>query len=290
MISAATVAQSIASGAVDGAVYSLFALGLAFVFGVLRVINLAHGEFVVLGGYAGYWLFAWAGVDPILALPLAALSSGAAAAGAWRFFLRRIRPAGELETLVVTYGLGVFLANLFLELFSADLRAIDAGWMRRRLSVGGVFAGSGEVAAFFLALGGAAALHLFLWRTEAGMRIRAVASDREAALLAGIDAEATDLWAFALGGAQAGLSGPLLGALAYLSPAAGSAVTIKSFILAVLAGLGSIPGLVAAGVLLGVGESLTVTLAGSSWRELAGFALFLCVLAVRPRGLFGRAG
>lgn len=288
MISANTVVQSLVSGVFDGAAYALYALGLALVFGVLRVVNLAHGEFVVLGGYAAYWLLVGAGLDPLASIPAAAVLSGAAALGAWRFFLARVRRSGELETLAVTYGLGVFLANLFLELFTADLRTVDAGWVRAPLSFAGIRSAAGEAVAFVLALGAVAGLHLFLTRTEAGMKVRAVSTDREAALLAGVDADRVDVLAFGLAGALAGLSGPLLGALAHLSPGAGGAVTVKSFILAVLAGLGSIPGLLAAGVLLGVGESLTVTFASSSWRELFGFALFLAVLSVRPRGLFGR--
>lgn len=288
MIPADTILQSIASGVFDGAAYALYALGLALVFGVLRVINLAHGELVVLGGYASYWLLVGAGIDPLLSIPLAALASGAAAIGAWRAFLRRVRPSGELETLAVTYGLGVFLANLFLQAFTADLRSVDSGWMRTRVAMGGISAGAGEVAAFLLALSAVAALAFFLARTEAGRIVRAVAEDREAAALVGVDAGRVELLAFGLGGALAGLSGPLLGALAHLSPAAGSAVTIKSFILAVLAGLGSIPGVLAAGIVLGVGEALTVTFASSSWREFFGFGLFLGVLSIRPRGLFGR--
>jgi len=288
MIAPGAVLQSALSGLVAGTVYGLYALGLGLVFGILRVVNLAHGELVLLGGYAAYWLFAGAGVDPLLSLPAAALASGAAAAGAWRLFVRRLPAAEGLETLALTYGLGVFLANLFLQLFSADLRTLEVAWMRRPAAPG-IPAGAGEAAAFVAALAAAGALHLFLQRTEAGMKIRAVGQDREAARLAGVDVQAVEGTAFVLGGALAGLAGPLLGALSCLSPEAGAAVTVKSFILAVLAGLGSMPGLLAAGALLGVGEALTVTFAGAAWREAVGFILFLAVLAARPRGLFGRA-
>ena len=288
MISGTTVVQSILSGILEGGNYALYALGLAFVFGIMRIINLAHGEFLVLGGYVAYWLLRISGVDPLLSLPLAALVPAGAAFAADRIFLRRIRAAAELNTLILTFGVGIFLANLFLHLWSADLRSIDVPWMQRPVAVGGIRAGIGEIAAFAVSVAGVLGLHAFLRRTRSGKAIRVTAIDRDAASLAGIDVERIDLLAFTIGGALAGLGGPLLGILSHLSPGAGLGVTIKGFILTVLAGVGSIPGLVAAGIVLGVGEALTATFVSSSFRELFGFVLFLAILVVRPSGLFGR--
>ncbi len=287
MISGTTIVQSALSGVLEGANYALYALGLAFVFGIMRVINLAHGEFLVLGGYVAYWLLRALGVDPLLSLPLSALVPAAAAFAVHRVFLRRVRDA-ELNTLILTFGVGIFLANLFLQLWSADLRSIDVPWLQRSVGLGGIFVGRGEIAAFAVSVAGVAGLHLFLARTRTGKAGRATAVDRDAAALAGIDVERIDLLAFSIGGALAGLGGPLLGMLSHFEPGAGLAVTIKGFILTVLAGVGSIPGLLAGGIVLGVGEAATVTFVGSSCRELFGFLLFLAILVVRPAGLFGR--
>ncbi len=288
MISGTTIVQSALSGVLEGTNYALYALGLAFVFGIMRIINLAHGELLVLGGYVAYWLLRACGVDPLLSLPLSALVPAAAACVVHRLFLRRVRAAPELNTLILTFGIGIFLANLFLQLWSADLRNIDAPWLQRSGGLGGVYVGAGEIAAFAVSLAGVLGLHAFLARTKTGKAVRATAVDREAAALAGIDVERIDLLAFSIGGALAGLGGPLLGMLSHFEPGAGLAVTIKGFILTVLAGVGSIPGLLAGGIVLGVGEAATVTFVGSSCRELFGFLLFLAVLVVRPSGLFGR--
>ncbi len=288
MISGTTVVQSILSGILEGGNYALYALGLAFVFGIMRIINLAHGEFLVLGGYVAYWALRICGVDPLLSLPLAALVPAGVAWVTHRVLIRRIRTAAELDTLILTFGVGIFLANVVLQLWSADLRSIDVPWMQAPVGFGGVFAGVGEIVAFAVSVAGVLGLHVFLARTRTGKAIRATAMDRDAAALAGIDVDRIDLLAFSVGGALAGLGGPLLGILSHLDPGAGLAVTIKGFILTVLAGVGSIPGLVVGGIVLGVGEAMTVTFASSSLRELFGFLLFLGILIVRPSGLFGR--
>lgn len=288
MISGTTIIQSTLSGVLDGGNYALYALGLAFVFGIMRIINLAHGEYLVLGGYVAYWLLVKFGIDPLLSMPLAALLSGGAAWGTYRVFLRRIRTTAELNTLILTFGVGIFLSNLFLHFWSADLRSIEVGWMQSTLSVRGIYIGFGEIVAFVVSLAGVLGLNAFLHRTRTGKAIRVTAIDRDAASLAGINVERIDLLAFSIGGVLAGLGGPLLGILSYLSPGIGIGMTIKAFILTVLAGVGSIPGLIVGGMILGIGEAMTVTFVSSSFRELFGFLLFLGILLVRPSGLFGR--
>ncbi len=288
MISANTIVQSFLSGVLEGGNYALYCLGLAFVFGIMRIINMAHGEFVVLGGYVAYWLLVKWGINPLLSLPLAAGIAGGTALVAYRAFLQRIRTTAELNTLILTFGIGIFLANLFLQFWSADLRSIDVDWAQSPLSLEGIYISLGEIAAFVLSLLSVLGLHAFLLKTKTGKAIRVTAIDRDAAALSGIDVERVDLLAFCIGGLLAGLAGPLLGMLSHLSPGVGIGVTIKAFILTVLAGIGSIPGLIAAGMILGVGEAMTVTFLNSSYRELFGFGLFLVILLIRPSGLFGR--
>ena len=176
--------------------------------------------------------------------------------------------------------------------FSISGRRICAAsrWAGCRLpfSARGIYISFGEIVAFVVSLVGVLGLNTFLHRTRTGKAIRVTAIDRDAASLAGINVERIDLLAFSIGGVLAGLGGPLLGILSYLSPGIGIGMTIKAFILTVLAGVGSIPGLIVGGMILGVGEAMTVTFVSSSFRELFGFLLFLGILLVRPSGLFGK--
>ncbi len=288
MISGATIAQSLLSGVLEGSDYALYSLGLAFVFGILRIINLAHGEIVVLGGYVAYWTLVRWGVGPLLSLPLAALAGAAVSLVTYRVFLRRVRAAPELNTLILTFGVGIFLANLFLQLWSGDLRSVEVDWLQRAISVGPIRISVGELVAFVVSSAFVIGLQGFLTRTRAGKAIRVTAIDRDSAALAGIDVERVDRGAFVIGGMLAGVAGPILGILSHVSPTVGHGVTIKAFILTVLAGVGSIAGLIASGIIIGVGEAMTVTFVSSSFSDLFGFVLFLVILLVRPTGLFGQ--
>ena len=288
MISGATIAQSLLSGVLEGSDYALYSLGLAFVFGILRIINLAHGEIVVLGGYVAYWTLVRWGVGPLLSLPLAAVAGAAVSLVTYRVFLRRVRAAPELNTLILTFGVGIFLANLFLQLWSGDLRSVEVDWLQHPISVGPIRISVGELVAFVVSLAFVIGLQAFLTRTRAGKAIRVTAIDRDSAALAGIDVERVDRGAFVIGGMLAGVAGPILGILSHVSPTVGHGVTIKAFILTVLAGVGSIAGLIASGIIIGVGEAMTVTFVSSSFSDLFGFVLFLVILLVRPTGLFGQ--
>ena len=288
MISGSSIVQSLLSGLLEGADYALYSLGLAFVFGILRIINLAHGEVVVLGGYVAYWLLVKWGVSPVLSLPLAAAAGAIVAQLTYRVFLRRVRDAPELNTLILTFGIGILLANLFLQLWSGDLRSVEVDWLQRSLSLGPIYIGVGELVAFVIAVACVLGLQAFLSKTRSGKAIRVTAIDRDSAALAGIDVERVDRNAFVIGGMLAGVAGPLLGVLTHVSPTVGHSLTVKAFILTVLAGVGSIAGLIASGIVIGVGEAMTVTFVSSSVRELFGFVLFLLILLVRPAGLFGR--
>lgn len=290
MISTTTVVQSVLSGLLEGGNYALYSVGLAFVFGIMQIINMSHGEFLVLGGYISYWMLVLWGVNPLLALPVSALTAGGAAYLSYRIFVERIRTTPELNTLILTFGIGIFFSNLYLQLWTADLRNIGVSWMENPVHLGGIYFSFGELVTFIISFLGIFGLHFFLGRTRTGKAIRVTALDRDAAALAGIHVERIDQLAFFIGGLLAGLGGPLLGMLSFVSPNTGMHITVKAFILTVLAGVGSIPGLILAGMLLGVGEALTVTFISSSFRELFGFSLFLIILLTRPTGLFGKRG
>jgi branched-chain amino acid transport system permease protein len=287
------VVQNVVFGALVGGLYGVAAVGLALVFGVLKMLNVSHGELIMLGGYLSFWLFSLWGVDPFLSLaasgPILFLVGGALYLG----LFSRLVPLGDEEKLknsiLIGFGLALILQVLAILAWQADERAITTAYAGGVWRVGGVVVPLARLAAFalgFVVLGG---LHLFLGRTDPGRAIRATAEDWQAAALMGISVRRTYLYAFGLGSALAGVSGTLVSIADAISPSIGLPWTLKALIVVVLAGLGSIFGTFIAGVGLGVAESLSAFFIGGVYREVVGLVLFLVVLALRPSGLFGRA-
>ncbi len=287
-MNAALLLNSIVSGVITGVNYALFAVGLSFIFGVLKVINLSHGELILLGGYVGYFSVKAAGLPFPLAL---VLSAGAVSAlGFFYYFvLKRVRD-DELNTLILTYGVGVILTNLFLLAWTADERIINIPWMTEGIRVGVIEMNRGNLVSAACGLVFIGGLALFLAKTDLGKKIRATSIDRDAASLVGIDVGRVDAIAFVIGCALAGVAGPLFGVVSHISPVSGEVITVNAFILTVLAGLGSIPGLILAGIILGVGESVIVVFTSSMFQGIFGLAIFIAVLFLRPEGIFGRSG
>jgi branched-chain amino acid transport system permease protein len=284
--------QNLIFGVLTGALYGLAAAGLSLVFGVLRVLNVAHGELVMVGGYASFWLFALVGLDPFLSLLVTVPVMFAVGLGLHRGLFSRVQTLEEepriKNSLLIAFGLALALHNLAIRLWTADDRAITTAYS------GAVFSAAGFVFPL-VRLGGLAmafavifALHLFLQRTAAGQAIRATAEDWEAALLMGIDIRRTYLLAFALSSALAGTAGTLVAVGYSISPAIGLEWSLKALIVVVLAGLGSMPGTFLGGILLGLAESVSAIVIGGTYREVVALVLFLLVLMVRPQGLFGR--
>jgi len=282
-----TFAQSLVSGVLTGALYAMIGIGLTVVFGVMRIINLAHGEMVMLGMFGAFWGQALWHLDPFLSLLLWAPVMFVAGALVYRFLLRPILPGGELNTLLYTAGLSLLLANLALLAWSGDYRTIALPYGALPLRPLGVSIAVPLAIAFALALAITAALRLFLGRTDLGRAIRAVSQNGEAAVLMGIEVERVALVTFGLGTALAGAAGVLLAPSLYLYPTVGELLIVKCFVIVVLGGLGSVPGAIAGCILLGVVESLGAVYVSSAYKDGIGFALFLGVLLYRPSGLFG---
>lgn len=275
--------RALLPGVILGGYYALVALGLSLVFGAMQVVNLAHGEILLLGGYVGYVLFAlWQADLPwvLLASMLAAAAAGAVLYG----LLLPTRRGPPVNTLVLTYGAGIVLMNLMLQIWGADYRTIAYPALVKPVPVAGLPISSAEALAFLISVAGTAAAWLILDRTWIGWAIRAVAQNRVAAATLGLQPAAIDAAAFLLGSALAGLGGALAGMIQSLTPVSAPLYTAKAFIVVVLGGLASVPGVLAAGLLLGLAESVAATI-NPSLSELAGFLLFLGVLMWRPQGL-----
>jgi branched-chain amino acid transport system permease protein len=287
------VAQNLVFGLFVGSNYGLAAVGLSLVFGVLRVLNVAHGELLMVGGYVTFWLFTLTGLDPFLS----ALVSGAVLFvlglvlnfGLFGFVERLDEEAKIKNSLLISFGLTLVIQNAAQTLWTADERSVSSSLVAGGTVVMGVALPYTRLAGLVLALLTIVALQQLLQRTYFGKAVRATAEDWEAASVAGIDVQRTYMITFALGAALAGVAGTLVSIQYSIAPSIGIAWTLKALVVVVLAGLGSIFGAFAAGLLLGVAEQIAVFFVGASYREVVGLVLFLLVLVLRPQGLFGRA-
>lgn len=282
------ILQALYSGLLQGGSYALIALGLALVFGTMKVINLAHGELVLLAAYVAYAVESGLGLGPVFAIPIALVVVCIAAVSVY-FVVSRIKKDREINSLILTYGIGVILTNVILLIWHADVRSTSSTWLQEAFVVGPLYSMRSELIFFGVSIVLMGALWWWLSRSWYGRAVRAVSSNREAAKLMGIDPGRTELVSFIVAGVLAAFAGVALFSYGVIQPAYGGALTVKAFIITVLAGVGSIPGVLLGAVLLGVAEALTVTLASSALQELAGMTLFLLVLFVMPNGLFGAA-
>ena len=282
------ILQALYSGLLQGGSYALIALGLALVFGTMKVINLAHGELVLLAAYVAYAVESGLGLGPVFAIPIALVVVCIAALLVY-FVVSRIQRDREINSLILTYGIGVILTNLILLVWHADVRSTSSTWLQEAFVVGPLYSMRSELIFFGVSIALMMALWWWLSRSWYGRAVRAVAANRDAAMLMGIDPGRTELVSFIVAGVLAAFAGVALFSYGVIQPAYGGALTVKAFIITVLAGIGSIPGVLLGAMLLGVAEALTVTLASSALQELAGMTLFLLVLFVMPNGLFGAA-
>jgi branched-chain amino acid transport system permease protein len=287
------VLQQLILGLLLGGLYGLAAAGLSLIFGVLKVLNVAHGELIMVGGYAAYWLAAGLGLDPFLALlgviPLTAALGLALYGGLFGFVVRFDEETRVKNSLLVGFGLALTLHALAVRLFTADERSIPTAYGGQTIAVGGLVVPLSRLGSLSVALLLIGLTHLFLARTRWGHAIRAAAEDWEAALLQGIDVRRAYLLAFAIGTGLAGAAGCLVAVGYSISPAIGLEWTLKALIVVVLAGLGSLFGTFVGGLVLGVAEAASAFTFGGPYREVVGLLIFFCVLIARPQGLFGRA-
>jgi branched-chain amino acid transport system permease protein len=295
-VSLQIIAQTLVFGLFVGSNYGLAAVGLSLVFGVLRVLNVAHGELLMVGGYVTFWLFTLTGLDPLLSAlvcaPVLFILGLVLNQGLFSFVERLDEETKIKNSLLISFGLTLVIQNAAQALWSADERSVSSSLVAGGTVVMGVALPYTRLAGLVLALLTILALHQLLQRTYFGKAVRATAEDWEAASIAGIDVQRMYLITFALGAALAGVAGTLVSIQFSIAPSIGMVWTLKALVVVVLAGLGSIFGAFAAGLLLGVAEQFIVILLGSSYapyREIVGLVLFLLVLVLRPQGLFGRA-
>jgi branched-chain amino acid transport system permease protein len=286
------VSQQLILGVMIGGLYGLAAVGLSLVFGVLKVLNVAHGELIMLGGYGAYWLFALLGFDPfaslLLVLPFSVLLGLGLYGALFGFVVRADEETRVKNSLLIGFGLALTLHALAVRLWTADERSIDIAYGGAAIHAGGLsfpVVRLGSLALAFALTGG---LHLLLTRWRWGKAIRATAEDWQAAVLTGIDVRRAYLLAFAIGTGLAGAAGTLVSVGYSINPSIGLEWTLKALIVVVLAGLGSMFGTFVGGLFLGVAEAASAATFGGPYREVVGLVIFVVVLVLRPRGFFGQ--
>lgn len=284
--------QNLVFGILLGALYGLAAVGIAMVFGVTKFLNVAHGELLMLGGYATFWLFNLFDLDPFLSLPLTIFFLLVIGTVLYKlFFVRMVKLPQEEKiknTMLVGFGLSLILQNVALMLWTADDRGITTSYSSAAFSLLGVRFPYVRLAGLLISLVCLLSLQLFLRRTYTGKAIRATVENWEAASLMGIDIHKVYLLSFLLGTALAGAAGALVSVTFSVDPSMGMHWTLKALIVMVLGGVGNFMGTFVAGILLGVTESTTAFFIGGNYREVVGLILFLLVLVFRPQGLFGQ--
>lgn len=285
------VIQALASGLLMGLIYGLVAAGLALIFGLMDVVNFAHGEFLMTAMYAAFGLFLAFALDPLVAAPLVAAAMFIFGAvvylGLVRFAMSASANAGMVQ-IFATFGLAITMRGLAQLLFTPDYRSIPHSFLGgRTLNVAGIFLPAPQLAGAMVSLAAFGALWLVINKTDFGRALEATREDAGAVALVGIDKKRIFALGWGLGGALVGLAGAVLAIFFYIYPDVGASFALIAYVTVALGGFGSVFGAFAAGILVGVVEAGTAFVLPASLKSLGIYALYLLVVVVRPRGLFG---
>jgi branched-chain amino acid transport system permease protein len=290
-----SVVQILVFGIIMGALYGLASVGFTLVFGVMRVLNIAHGAFMMIGGYLSFWAFTLYHIDPLVSLLVIAPSLFLIG---FIFYIVQVFPVIKFTddhdkihtSLLISFGVSAVLENIALLLWTGDIRSITTSYAGSVLQILNIRIPLIGIAGVALAVLFVFGLYAFLIKTRLGKSMRATAADWNAASLMGINTNRAYLLSFAIGVALAGIAGTLVCMIHSIDPNMGLFWTLKGMVIITVAGVGNIRGVLACGLLLGIVESLSVFIAGASYREVVGLLILVVVLMVKPRGLFTSRG
>ncbi len=281
--------QSLLSGVLIGGAYALIGVGLTIIFGVMRIINFAHGDLVMLGMYASYFLFTLGNVDPFVSIvfvfPLLFLFG----AILQKTVINKVLNALPQNQILLTIGIGLILSNTMMLLFTSDYRIISTSYSSGSFRLGEISVSTPLLLSFVITAAVTAILYWFLLKTDTGQAIRATAQDRDAAQLMGVNVKRMSVLATGIGAGLAAVAGSLISPTYYIFPQVGQPFTLKAFVIVVLGGMGSVMGATVGGVLIGATESLAGAYISSGLKDLVVYVLFLLILLFKPAGLFGKS-
>jgi branched-chain amino acid transport system permease protein len=282
--------QLVILGLLAGGVYVAVGVGFGLVWGVLNIVNLAHGALVIIGGYITWQLFTTFNLDPFLTLPVDAVALFLIGYALQRGVINRVIKAPLLFTFLLTFGLTLVIVNILLLFYHSDFRSVTPSYSGQGLVLGTVVIPYVRLASLGVALGLAALLAFFLNRTRIGLAIQAIGADREAAQLVGIDLRHAYAVTYGLGAACAGVAGGLIAMIQAVTPTAGQPYTLQAFVVVILGGLGRVSATVVGGLVFGLVEAFGQSIPGSGsvFTNAIAFGLMVIVLVTRPQGLMGR--
>ena len=285
-----TFIQVIIGGLLIGGVYALISLGLTLIFGVVHIVNFAHGEFLMLSMYTSYWLFHLLGIDPYLSILVIAPTFFLVGVVVQRGIFQPILEAPEVSRVFASLGLSILLQNLALFFWTADYRTVKTPYSALSLKAGDFMISFPRLVAFLTAAGITVGLYYFLKRTYIGKAIRATGHDPNVALLMGINTKRIFLLTFGIGSACVGIAGALLVPFYYVFPTIGAFFVLTAFVIVVLGGLGSVTGAFLGGLIIGVVEAVSGYFISNAFKEGIYFIIFWFLLIYKPAGLFGQTG
>jgi branched-chain amino acid transport system permease protein len=273
-----------------GSLYGAVALGFSLVWGIMNIVNLAHGAFIIVGAYTAFWLYTQLHIDPYIGIPLTMAVLFIIGWIVQYVAINRVIRAPFLVTFLLTFGLNLLVADLVQQFFSSDLRSINTGYAGNGLDIGSTHIAFDSLIAALIAVLLTAALNYFLTRTRTGNAILATGMDRDAARLMGINIRSTYALTFALGAALAGTAGAMLSELYPFDPSGGGTFTLRAFVIVVLGGLGTPWGTLAGGLVFGLAETVVPLIpgVGPGYDDAIAFAVLVAVLIFRPNGLLGK--
>lgn len=279
--------QQILNGLVLGGGYALMALGLTMIFGILQVINFAHGELYMIGAFLTLYFTSFLGLPFLLSIPIAMLGAALLGLIIQKVVFRPIIGKPMINGMLVSFGLSVFLMNFSILLFKADPRSLESGYGHVNIDFLGLQITLERLLAIIIPIILVALLYLVIQRTKIGRAMRATAEDREAAQAVGVSIERIHLLTFAIGCALAASAGSIIGSIFFVSPIMGWTPTIKSFVVVILGGFGNVTGAILASLILGIAESLGGGYISYAYKDAYAFLILLLVLLFKPEGLLG---
>ncbi|KXO73058.1 branched-chain amino acid ABC transporter permease [Brucella anthropi] len=280
--------QVVINGILLGGLYAIMAQGLALVWGVLNIVNLAHGTMIMLGGYVTWLLFANFGIDPFIGVFAAAAVMFCFGYALQRGILNLVARGPMFNTLLITFGIEIIFTDVAQHVFSADFRAIIPSYSAVNFNVAGITIPLMNLLAFIAAFVVSGFMFFFMMTTKLGRAIRATAQNLTAARLYGVEPRHLYAITFGIGVAVAGIAGGLYATVNQLNPYIGVPLTAKSFAITIIGGLDNPLGVILGGLILGVIESLTVLYLGDTYRNVVSFGILVLVLIIRPGGLLGK--
>lgn len=282
-----TLLQIIVSGLLIGFVYSLIAIGLTLIYGVMDIVNFAHGAFLMLSMFTVYWLNVLFGFDPLFSLPVSTIAIFLLGLISYKVAVSKVLNAPPIAQIFVTFGLMVFLENLALFLWSPDFRSIQGTIISGNMKIGSVMVSTPKLAAAIGSIIITAIIFWFLSKTRTGRALKATAINRDAAKLMGIDTNKMFALSWGIGGAAVGAAGALLANFYYIFPEVGATFNLLAFVTVALGGFGSIPGALIAGLLIGIIENFAGFFIAPAFKYAVVFVIFILVIVLRPNGLMG---